>query len=643
MGWWRQIVQVLQWEAGLFTRFPKLRWSGLGICVIPALYAFIYLESVWDPADRTEQLPALIVNLDRGAQLGDQRLSIGQDVTHKLQESHLFGFRTVDDAQAARREVRSGAALFALLIPEDFTEQALAAERPGSGRLEIYASEGNNYTGAGFARRFAADLGRQVNETLSAKRWDAVLGASQTARESLQRLQEGTQQLHRGAGELQRNLQRAVQAGQQLQAGADRYAAAVASLTDGVKQLGTGVRALDARAPAAGDLQVLTQGAQQLAQGQQELLSQWSRLEPGVQQLLSGGVQLRDQSAALPLVGQRLADGAGQLVDGLVQLRQGLAAMEVAQQRLGTGALQLSRGVAQATDGFAQFSGGVGTLAGRWPPDAKLEELAQSGRSLGAATQQLAQALQQLQAGSQRLEWGLATLRAALPPDIQTLPGTPKGLAAPVEPQVMVDAPVSSNGMGFVPNFVPVALWLGAVMTAFIFHLRRLPVQAETFGRVPQLLGKLGVLSAINLVQALMVLLMAAALLGLRPVHLGGLAVTMVVSSLTFMLVILALVRVFGDVGKGVALILLIVQLSSAGGVVPIELTSDFYRWISPWLPFTWSVKAVRASAFGAFEHDWISSVLALLSFAAAAFAVGLLAGRWKFVEADEHRPAMDI
>jgi putative membrane protein len=117
----------------------------------------------------------------------------------------------------------------------------------------------------------------------------------------------------------------------------------------------------------------------------------------------------------------------------------------------------------------------------------------------------------------------------------------------------------------------------------------------------------------------------------------------MACSAITFMLLILLLVRLLGDAGKGAALVLLIVQLSAAGGVMPIELTNDFYATISPWLPFTWSVKAVRASAFGAFGDEWGAALSVLLVFTAVFTLLLLVVGRWRFVPDEEHRPAMDV
>ena len=154
--------------------------------------------------------------------------------------------------------------------------------------------------------------------------------------------------------------------------------------------------------------------------------------------------------------------------------------------------------------------------------------------------------------------------------------------------------------------------------------------------------GKVSFLAAINLAQAGCVLLMCQLLLGLNPVHALGLALTMALSALTFMLLILLLVRLMGDLGKGVALVLLILQLSAAGGVMPVELASDFYGAISPWLPITWAVRGVRASAFGAFGDEWGTAVGVLLLFGLAFASLGVLTGRWQFVERHEQRLAID-
>ncbi|MDB5963763.1 MAG: hypothetical protein JWQ72_263, partial [Polaromonas sp.] len=234
-------------------------------------------------------------------------------------------------------------------------------------------------------------------------------------------------------------------------------------------------------------------------------------------------------------------------------------------------------------------------------------------------------------------------LSSSLPAQMQVLEGSPRGLASSVEPVMEIDAPVANNGAGFAPNFVPVSLWLGAVMTAFIFHLRRLPEGAAGRGKPAQLLGKLVVPGAIVLTQSVMVLLMLTFILNIRVVHPAGLALTLALTSLTFMLIILALTRAFGDAGKAVALIFLILQLSSGGGILPVELSGDFFQAINPWLPFTWVVRAVRASMFGAYDNQWLHAWSVVAGSAGIALLMATFVGRWRFVRPEEHRPAMDM
>jgi putative membrane protein len=77
--------------------------------------------------------------------------------------------------------------------------------------------------------------------------------------------------------------------------------------------------------------------------------------------------------------------------------------------------------------------------------------------------------------------------------------------------------------------------------------------------------------------------------------------------------------------------------------VLPVELAGGIYQTVSPWLPFTWVVKALRACLFGAFDGDWFSSWLNIALIGTIAWLAACFVGRWKFVGPDEHRPAMDI
>ena len=271
MSVFRDALRVARMEATLFQRFPKIRFSVLGIILIPAIYVLTYLASVWDPASQTGRLPAAIVDLDEGTEVNGQRVALGHDLKATLLEKRKFGFYDAPSAEAARQDVRTGASLFALIIPPDFSAAAMAAAEPGAGRLIVFASEGNNYAGAGFAKRFADELGHQVNATLNEKRWEAVLGATAASGDGLARMREAVARLHQGALQLDAGLGAARGGSTELARGSIQVSDGTASLADGVRQLGGGLRALDARKPAPSELQALKDGASQLAAGHAEL------------------------------------------------------------------------------------------------------------------------------------------------------------------------------------------------------------------------------------------------------------------------------------------------------------------------------------------------------------------------------------
>jgi len=127
---------------------PKLKASAIGVMLIPALYALIHLRSVQDHSAHTGALRAAIVNLDRGLDFRGQSVNIGEGVVASLKEKHSFGFVDYQIEEDAKRAVRQGQLAFALIIPRDFSANAMPGNTVAGGRLVMYISEGNNYNGA---------------------------------------------------------------------------------------------------------------------------------------------------------------------------------------------------------------------------------------------------------------------------------------------------------------------------------------------------------------------------------------------------------------------------------------------------------------------------------------------------------------
>jgi len=671
MSRWRGIVLLARADWRLLVRHRRFAVAVVGALFIPALYALIYLSSMWDPSTRTNALRAGLVNADTGVTFRGRTTQMGEDVSQTLLRQGLFQWQRFDDTEAAKRAVRRGELSFAVLIPPDFSEQAVPGREAGAAKLVIYTSEGNSYSAAGFAKRFAPELAHRVNEALNEQRWDMVLMSAKgskldlaTLRERVGQLHEGSRQLADGTHQVRQSMPELTQgvgkagdAATQLQRGAAQLTDASGQFVGGWRQLSSSLRTLDGHRPASSDLDNLRTGAQRLVQGQTELGKGLDKLHQGTQQLQNGAQALQRSASPIPLFGDGLAEGAEALDHGAALLGVSLLQARESNQHLTTGAQQLQSGIQALSSGFTQYSGAVHQITTALPDDSRLDALPHGAQQLTTGAQQLGDGLRKLQgghtqlhtgltrldSGSAQLRDGLALLADALPGDVPMPEGSARGLADSVEPALEIVAPVGNDGAGFAPNFVPMSLWVGAVSAALLFNLRRLPDDAAHVRRSAQVLGKLVWPTAVVLGQSAVMVAMMMGVLDIRVHDLGPFIVTVTATSLTFLMILFMLIRWFGDLGKVLGVILLIVQLSSAGATLPIELATPFFQTLHPYLPFTWVVRAFRASMFGAYDGQWLAHWAVVAGSGAVALIAATLIGRWKVIPAADYHPGIEI
>jgi len=197
---------------------------------------------------------------------------------------------------------------------------------------------------------------------------------------------------------------------------------------------------------------------------------------------------------------------------------------------------------------------------------------------------------------------------------------------------IEIDAGVANSGSGFAPNIIPAALWLGAGVAAFLVHIRVLPRHAKRFSRPAKLVGKVTVPAMVVVLQAALLGLTVASGLHVQIHDVMAFGVCLLVAGLSFLMIVLFLTRALGDAGKVFAMVFLAVQLSASGGVLPVELSGGIYETISPWLPMTWVVRAVKASMFGAYNGDWQSSMALVTACGMTATLLASWIGRWRYL-----------
>ena len=357
-----------------------------------------------------------------------------------------------------------------------------------------------------------------------------------------------------------------------------------------------------------------------------------------------------------------LANGATSLSSGLTQYTDGVGSLASGLSQLEDGAAQLSSGAATYTGTVSQISAGLTALAPAMSTAdpalqaqfnalvAGLSQTAAGGSSLttgvagvqsgisqsASGAWQLANSSDQLTSGASQLASGATDLATGLQSGADQLPSSNADTAAasaevaadPVGLTVSTDNAVSQVGQIVATFFVPLGLWVGALAVFLVMRpvTRRALTSTARNGRlVASAIGKASLITGAQAV--LLVALLHGAL---------GVAWSLLPATLGFSLLIAIAFTAFhylltiglGRAGLIVSLFLLAVQITSTGGIYPIELLSTPFQVVSPFLPLTYAVQGMQGILAGGNPGGVIAAAAVLAAFGIGSTVLALFAIR---------------
>ena len=294
---------------------------------------------------------------------------------------------------------------------------------------------------------------------------------------------------------------------------------------------------------------------------------------------------------------QQLADSAGVLAatmdDGLDSLRAAGA--------------DLSSSAGSAAD----VLGGARTEV-----DEAAQKLRETARELDALGSAVDEALAAGDAGA---------LRAVLGADAQLLS---RALAAPVGIEREAVFPAENFGSAMAPLYTTLALFIGSLLILVVVKptvSERTREQLDDPQPRQLFMGRFGVLAFLSLAQTTVMGLGNLLFLQVQVAEPLLFMLCFWIAGLVFTFLIYALVAAFANLGKAVAVLLLIIQVTGCGGSFPLQLLPPFVQALSPWLPATHVVNAMRAAMFGTYGGDFWTEIGLLLLFLIPAALVGLV------------------
>ncbi|EEL83318.1 Phage infection protein [Bacillus cereus AH1271] len=401
--------------------------------------------------------------------------------------------------------------------------------------------------------------------------------------------------------------------------GANKFKNESGQLIDAINQLA------DGSGKVTGGLGTLSAGANQMAGGVNQLADGSSQVTGGLGTLLAGASQMTGGVNQLADGSSQVTGGLGTLSVGVTKLADGSSKVTGGLGTLSVGANQMAGGINQLADGSSQVTGGLGTLSvgvtkladGSNQVTTGLGNLNGGLNKMSTGSTQLIDGVNKLADGSGKVTDGLVKVNdgsgelaeklgegAEKTGEVKGTDKTYDMFASPVKVKTEKMAEVPNYGTGFTPYFLSLGLFVGALLLSIVYPLR------DTVG-VPKsgfswFISKFGVLLSVGIIQAIVADVILLFGLGVEVQSIPYFILFSIVTSLAFIALIQCLVTAFGDAGRFIAIITLIIQLTTSAGTFPLELIPKFLQPFNAWLPMTYSVSGLKAVvSSGDFNFMW--------------------------------------
>jgi putative membrane protein len=572
-------------------------------------------------------------------------------------------------------------------MPSDFSRRIASSsgEAPQTGALQVRTNDANNYIVGQISRTVFGEVRTAASTKASRSFLDKIFisfsdihGATEKAAKGADKLSGGISRARKGSEDLADGLKDAKEGSGKLSGGLRKLDKGAGDLADGSRQVADGTQALadkvngvadkvgpflkdneksigdtarlvaDSAAGIRHNLDTLVKTAPAAAKGAhtasdalnavyrarcetlpvpdaacpdlkkaRQAAADVAEVADDVNTLIgdqNGDLDRLDKNlGTLQKQAQALADRSPHLSEDLADAVSKVDKLNEGAEKVATGAKKLRAGLGTARTGAADLDTGVGEL------------------KTGAST--LDEGMYKLVGGSGQLAGGLHDGAGQIPDyDRQDRDLRTQVMADPVKLASKDLHKAPNYGTGFAPYFIPLSLWVGAMVAYMLIqplNRRALAVGASAWrialaGWLP--VAALGVLQTV----ALMSVLHWA--IGLEMVRAAGTVGFLCLVTACFAALVQWLNARFGAAGRILVLALLMLQLTSAGGTYPVQTSPGFFNAIHPFLPMSYVVEALRRLITGGGLGPVWQACAVLAAFTAGALALTALSAHRKQV-----------
>lgn len=650
----------------------------VGLVVLPSLFSWYNVLACWNVFDNTGNLMVAVANSDEGYQsdLVPLRINIGDDVVSALRANDELNW-VITDEEDAIDGARSGRYYAAVVIPSSFSADMMSfySNDVEHAKITYYSNLKKSAIAPKVTDKGADQVSRQVNtifaETISNVTLsiaaalydyaddadaDGAIGklAAHMASISSQ-MNEAADALVAYSSVLE-SAENLVDESASLLAGTQRSANEVAEAVQGAQDSTSSI------------VSAISQSASALATAVENSAAEFSDAASAVSDAFDRSDAAAQQASSLLREQASSAEQAGD-PDRAAALREAADAIDDANEKAQSKRLEAEQLTSDARSNLddvrndytenvkptldalaasaADASGQVSAIAAQLDSvsgelggtaDSITEKMTGSREKLGDAASDLTASAQELADLSTGIQDALKSndleaLRKVIGGDPSALASA---IAAPVELERHAVYPVDNFGSAMSPLYTTLALWIGALIMMVTLNLiptAEMLQELDDPSPRQMFVGRFGVVALISLAQSTFMSLGNLLFLGVQAEHPLLYVLCFWVSGLAFAFIIYTLVALFANLGKALSVILLIVQVSGGGGAFPLKLLPESFQNLSPYLPITHAVNAMRAAMFGIYQADFWIELGTLALFTVPLMLLGLVL----------HKPLMKV
>lgn len=665
----------------------------IGVCFLPALYAWFNIYSNWDPYGNTGNLQLAAVNLDQGyIDENGEFKNTGEDIMDELADNDKVDWQFVDSADEAIEGVESGKYYAALVVQNNFTYNMYnmfvnTTEEP---TLIFYQNQKKNPVANKISDTIVTTVQSNINEEFVKVMTktifedvndmyddieeeggvDAFIDKLDNLNKNLIDYQKTIDDVIKGNAVLSSNIANATNDVEDLESRTKNSAGSLSEAGGSLQQSQNTLNAYKDQMNLTIDtmLTMLNTMENQLKQAQ--LSGDINQMADVCSQTLKDTKQLNKDITA---ISQSIADQNNNqdVVDTLQQLSNAVEELQkilekanidgkydnVSQQIKDAEASMVSdidKAIANITstrntinnqlvpqlntcvDNLEDVIGNASTIMNNMSGvlNSMGNVFGSLQTTLSTSDKSLEKTKEALSKISDKLTKAIDKARSVQEDErvealVDTLTGDPdmygEFFSEPVEIESVAVYPIENYGSAVAPFYTVLSVWVGVIIMAAIIKVKVTKSKYPDATPTQLFFGRSLFFIAMGQVQTLITVLGDLFILKIQCVHPFLFWVVGALTSLTFTLLIYALVYSFGDVGKAIAVVVLVLQIAGSSGTYPIELLPEFFQKVYIFFPFPYAINAMRECICGLYEADIVIYLLKLLTF----LVVGLVVGLW--------------